>query len=215
MSEEESNNEFTQEQFTALQEKNAQLESSTASMQSKMDELLGETKRAKAARKDADETARLAEESKARKAGDFEQLFKSSEDKQKNLQSELDGLRDTISNEKRNSEAMRISNSLAEGDNAELLSSFIEKRLKHTDEGIKVLDAAGQLTVSSIEDLKEEFKNNSRFSALLKGNQSSGGGAAGGKSSSATGKVLTRAEFDGLAPLKRMEFMKSGGATID
>jgi chromosome segregation ATPase len=202
----------------SVDELQAQIESLTNerdSMKSKMDELLGEAKRAKSQRREAEEAARLAAEEKAKKAGDFEQLHKSSEEARAKLQQELEDLRNGIANEKRSNEAMRIAGGLAEGANAEILSRFIAERLKYTDEGIKVLDESGQLTVSTVEDLTNEFRNNAKFSALLKGNQSSGGSATGGNSSGAAGKTMTRADFDNLSAEKRMEFIKSGGKTVD
>lgn len=199
---------YTQEQFTALEAENA-------SMKSKMDELLGETKRAKAARREADELAQQAANEAAAKKGDFQQLHKSSEEQRAKLQEELDGLKAGIATEKRDNEAMRLAVELADGVNAELLSTFIQPRLKHTSEGVKILDSKGQLTVSTVEDLKAEFQNNERFKALLKGNQSSGGGAIGGKSGSAANNVISRSDFDKLAPIKRMEFVKSKGKIVD
>jgi len=49
----------------------------------------------------------------------------------------------------------------------------------------------------------------------LKGNQSSGGGASGGSNSDGVTKVRSRAEFEALNPVKRMEFVKSGGTITD
>lgn len=196
---------FTAEQFQALQAENEQLKNDYGSMKGKMDQLLGETKRAKAERMKAEEEA-------ARKAGDFEQLFNSSESKLQETQKELENLRLGIANEKRHNEAVRIAGQLADGHNAELLATFIETRIKYTDEGVKVLDSAGQLTVSSLDDLANEFKTDARYSALIKGSQSSGGGATGNNGSGSAGsKVLTRAEFDKLDPTAKSEFSRKGG----
>lgn len=199
-----------------LQTQLADAQSQNVSMKSKMDELLGETKQAKAKQKASDDAAALALQEKAKKDGDFEQLFKSSQTQSEGLKTELDSLRTGIANEKRDSAAMKIAVELADGDNAGLLSTFIAPRLKHTDDGVKVLDSNGQLTVSTVEDLKTEFKANARFLSLLKGNQASGGGAPGGKQGSgAPNKVLTRAEFALLVPEKQMEFARSKGKVID
>ena len=199
---------YTAEQFSSLQSENE-------SMKAKMEQLLGETKQAKArARQEAEEKAQLAND-KARKDGDFEQLFKSSSEQAAQYKEQLDTLSNTISNEKRNNEAMKIAAQLADGFNAELLGEKIAQRLKYTDDGVKVLDSNGQLTVSTVEDLKIEFSNNERFASLLKGNQSSGGGAPGGKSGSATGNVIQRADFAKMAPFKQMEFVKAGGKISD
>jgi hypothetical protein len=106
---------------------------------------------------------------------------------------------------------MKLAAEIADGANAELLSEFIGRRLKFHDDGVKVTDNSGNLTVSSLSDLKTEFQNDAKYSALLKGNQSSGGGASGGSNSSGATKVRNRAEFEALNPAKRMEFIKSGG----
>lgn len=202
---------YTKEQFTELQTKLDAAQGETTAMKSKMDELLGETKKAKALKKQADEEAASLAKAKAIKDNDFEQLFKSSESQREASDNKYNELLGKIAQDKQTAEAMRISHQLADGDNAELLSRFIAPRLKYTDEGLKVLDVNGQLTVSTVEDLKAEFQGNSRYLALLKGNQASGGSASGGNSSSAADKVLTRAEFEQLAPEKRMEFVKSNG----
>lgn len=185
------------------------------SMKAKMDELLGETKRAKELRRQAEEQARIEAEEKARKAGDYEQLHKSSEQQRQQLQKELEDLKAGIANEKRNSTAMKVASELAEGANAEILSEFVAKRLKYTDDGIKVLNDNGELTVSTLEDLKAEFQSNNRFAALLKGSQASGGSASGGSASSPTEKVMTRSDFDNATPAKRSEFIKGGGKVVD
>lgn len=202
---------FTQAQ---VEEIKAELQSQIDSMAAKNDELLGEVKSNKKARREADEAARVAAEDKAKTDGDFEQLFKSSEERSTGLQSELDGLKSGIANEKRNGAAMKIATQLCEGDNVDLMSTFIAPRLKYTDEGVKVLNAAGELTVSTIADLQEEFKSNVRYSSLLKGNQSTGGGANGGRSSGATSKESTRADFDQMNPTQRSKFIRDGGKVV-
>lgn len=195
---------YSAAEFDALFQENTK-------MKGHMETLLGETKTAKAlAKQQADDAAKIAND-KAKKDGDFEQLYKSSTEQAEGYRTELDTLRNTISSDKTNSEAMKLAVQLADGFNAELLSEKIAVRLKSTDEGMKVLDNNGQLTVSTLEDLKVEFSNNERFASLLKGNQSSGGGATGGKSSGAAGKLITRAEFDGLNPQKKMEFIQASG----
>jgi hypothetical protein len=202
---------YTQEQFDELQGKLNESLANNESMQNKMTQLLGETKQAKAKQRAADEEAVEIARAKAIKDNDFEQLYKSSTEQANTYKEQLEALQNTVSTGKRNEEAMKIATQLADGFNAELLGEKIAQRLKYTDEGVKILDSNGQLTVSTVEDLKTEFQNNERFASLLRGNQSSGGGAAGGKSGSATDKVLTRSEFDGLDPQSKSEFFRSGG----
>jgi hypothetical protein len=202
---------YTKEQFEELNSKLEAAQGESTSMRAKMDELLGETKKAKALKKQADEEADALARAKALKDNDFEQLFKSSEQQRESSDNKYNELLGRIATDKQKATAMQMSIQLADGDNAELLAQFIAPRLKYTDDGVKILDSNGQLTVSTLEDLKTEFQNNARYSALLKGNQSSGGSASGGQSSSAADKSLTRAEFEALPANKRMEFVKANG----
>lgn len=192
-----------------------QLRSDNASMKAKMDELLTEAKKAKAAKRQVETEAQQEQERIAQQQGDYEQLHKSSVERYEATVEELNALRGTIAKEKQNNVAMKLASEIADGANAELLSEFIGRRLKFHDEGVKVTDNSGNLTVSTLSDLKAEFQNDARYSALLKGNQSSGGGASGGSNSSGATKVRNRAEFEALNPAKRMEFIKSGGTISD
>jgi hypothetical protein len=193
----------------------SQLMAENNAMKSKMEELLTEAKRAKQAKREIEAETQAERERIAREKGDYEQLHKSAQEKYETTLGELDNLRQGIANEKRNNTAMKLAADLADGANAELLSEFIGRRLKFHEDGVKVTDVNGNLTVSSFDDLKSEFKNDARYSALLKGNQSSGGGASGGSNSGGATKVRSRAEFEALNPAKRMEFVKSGGTITD
>lgn len=212
MSEEKTQEKADKPEFSA--EDYANLQKENEAMRNKMQELLDETKKAKATRREAEEAARLAEEEKARKAGDFEQLHASSEKERQKLMDELTGLKSSIANEKRSTEAMRIAGSLADGANAEILSRFIADRLKFVDGELRVTDTNGNLTVSSLDDLVSEIKTSGKYNSLLKGNQASGGGATGG-SAKADIKQISRQEFASLNPGKQMEFVKSGGTIAD
>ena len=191
------------------------LMSENAAMKAKMDELLTEAKKAKSAKREIEEQSQIERERIAREKGDFEQLHRSSEERYQATVKELESMRASVANEKRNNAAMKVATELAEGANAELLSEFISRRLKYHDDGVKVTDSSGDLTVSTLDDLKAEFKNDARYSALLKGNQSSGGGASGGSNSGGAAKVKSRAEFEALDPASRMSFVKSGGKLTD
>ena len=203
-----------------LQSQLADLSKSNDSLKAKNEELLGETKKAKTAKREAEAQATAEAEAKAKEAGDHEQLYKSSQSKLSSTLEELEGLRGSIATEKRNTEALKMATELADNiaggaQNATILSRDIAQRLKFTDEGLKVTDASGQLTVSSLDDLKAEFKNNSMYSGLLKGNQSSGGGANGGNNSGGAAKTISFGEFNKLDPGPRMEFIQKGGKVID
>lgn len=176
--------------------------------------LLSEAKAAKNAKREAEAKAQAEAEAKAKEAGDHEQLYKSATEKLNATLSELEEVKGGIANEKRNTAALKLATELADGANAELLSEFIARRLKYTEEGLKVTNSGGELTVSSLDDLKNEFKSDARYAALLKGNQSSGGGAAGGSNGGSAAKTLNRAEFEALNQKERMDFTKSGGKVI-
>jgi len=192
------------------------LKSDTASMQSKMDELLTETKKAKAARREEHAASVAESERTAKEKGDFEQLYKSSEDRYNSTVEELNGLKTNIATQMKTNAAMKIAATISDGNNADLLSEFIAKRLTFKDDSIKVVDKSGNLTVSTIEDLTNEFLNDARYSSLLKGSQASGGGATGSSSNgSGAANTLSRAEFDALNAVAAHKFMSSGGQLTD
>jgi chromosome segregation ATPase len=202
--------------LTELQAQIASLTGERDSMKSKMDQLLTETKAAKTSRREAEDAARIAADAKALKDNDYEQLYKSSEEKAKGYQEALSGFKTSMAKKEIQSTSQTLAQKIAEGNNIKLLSTFIEPRLKHTDDGIKVLDHQGNLTVSSLDDLVSEFKNNSEFASLVKGNKADGGGAPGGNRNSGAGdKIMTRVEFDQISAVKKSEFIKSGGKTVD
>ena len=182
----------------------------------KKEELLTEAKKAKQAKREAEEAAQAAKEAKAHADKDYENLFKSSEQKRQETQAELEETRAGIAKDKEENASLKLASELAEGDNVDLLAAFVTKRVKYTDGAIKVLDKDGNLTVSTLKELKSEFQNDPKYSALLKGNQSSGGGANGGKNGSGAAKTLTRAEFDALNHTARHKFIvEDKGKVID
>lgn len=184
-------------------------------LKNKTNELLDETKKAKdVARQQAQ--AEYEEELKAAKEkGNYEQLFNSSEKERKALSDELQKLQQSVSSERVRNESMKLAAELADGSNAELLSEFIVRRLKYTDEGIKVVDKDGNLTVSSIGDLKREFESSNRYQSLLRGNKSSGGGAVGSGGGASGAQQITRDQFDAMNPAQQMQFAKDNGQIVE
>lgn len=182
----------------------------------KADQLLDETKKAKAKAREESESAQRAQTEKHKKNGDFEQLLQSSEKERQALSEQLDTFRNTVATEKMRTESLRMASELADGANAELLSEFISKRLRYTDDGLKVLDKNGELTVSTIDDLKNEFETSDKFKSLIRGNKSSGGGAVGdGGSASGIKTTIERTAFEKMNSGQQMEFMKKGGTLKD
>mgnify|MGYP003665796451 FL=1 len=199
-------------QIATLTASNEELTNQFNAVKSKNDELLKETKSAKEARRKAETDAITEKDRLAKESGDFESLYKSSAEKLESTTKSLNELQQNIAVEKKGNAAMKIAAELAEGANIDLLSTFIDTRLKYQEGDLKVTDASGNLTISTVDDLRNEFKNDARFASLLKGNQSSGGGATGGDNTSGgAAKTKSRAEFMALNPTDRMKFTKTGG----
>lgn len=158
------------------------------------DKLYQETKAAKAQR---DQEA----EEKARKNGEFEKLLEQ-ERREKNE------LKQNYKNERINTHALKLANELADGDNVELLSEFVQKTLTN------LADDDGRIESDVIDSVRNEYKNNPKFKALLRGSRASGGGAAGNQSTKGTTKEMARSDFDNLSQNKRKDFLKGGGQII-
>jgi len=186
------------------------IEKQRVALLSKNEELLNETKKAKTKAREEAEAKSAAEKEKAEKAGEFEQLYKSSEKERQSLREELQNLYSNIGKEKTWNEAMKIASEFADGYKAELLAEKIQPRMRWTEDGLKVVDASGALTVSTQEDLKNEFANNEKYHFLFRGNKSSGGGASGGGKVSDSG-TISRSDFNELSQIEKAKFFKSGG----
>ena len=200
-----------QEQLTTLQATNQELADQFDAIKNKNDELLTETKSAKEAKRKAEADAIAEKDRMAKESGDFESLYKSSSEKRQMTETTVSQLQGRIETEQKGNAAMKIAADLAEGSNIDLLSTFINTRLSFQEGNLKVTDGNGNLTISSLDDLKAEFKNDPKFASLLKGNQSSGGGATGGNNSGSAAKTKSRAEFTALNPADQMKHIKSGG----
>jgi len=177
---------FNEDNFNKLKETNADLTKQFDALKGNQEKLLSEAKLAKDAKRLADEEKENAIKKAAKDLeeknlsdGNFEQLHKSAMDKLDLVTKEFNDLKSSSENSLIKSEATKLSAKLSDGDNVSLMSEFVTKRLKVDNNEVKVLDASGALTISTLEDLENEFKNDPKFSSLLKGNGSSGGGAGG------------------------------------
>ena len=99
----------------------------------------------------------------------------------------------------------------------EVILPHITRRLK-VDKGedgkftTRVLDAQGQPSVSTVEDLKKEFLANKAFAPLLVGSKGSGGGSHGG--SGGGGGAPTKIDF-ASTPKSIAAAMKTSGKLLD
>lgn len=155
------------------------------------DKLYKETKQAK------EERDREAEE-KARKNGEFEKLL----DQERREKNEL---KQNYKNERISTHSLKIANELADGDNVELLSEFVKKTLSN------LADDEGRIESDIVDSVKNEYKNNPKFKALLRGSKASGGGASGNQQTKSQLNEMSRDDFDNLSQVKRKEFLKKGG----
>ena len=152
-----------------------------AGLKLKVETLLTEQKAEKRKTEEAD-TARIkAEEEaateKARKTGDIDALEASYKGKIATLDTQLSDERGLRAGDILKRAALQVASKLADGDNQDLLSGFIEKRLRVEEGEIKVTDLAGNLTISTLEQLAEEFRSDAKYSALVTGSKGDGGGA--------------------------------------
>lgn len=169
------------------------------------EKLYKETKQAKEARDNASAEAKRIEEEKSRKDGEFEKLYQSKTQEIEAQKKEFEDYKKQTRQDKIQVSAMRLANELADGDNAELLSDFIARKL----DGIS--DERGSLSDDVLADIKREFTDNTKYKSLLRGSKATGGNAIGNLGTKSEAKEVSRADFDKMDHLNRQRFLKSGG----
>lgn len=168
--------------------------------------LLDEAKAAKQRARDAEQAQQLREQEAAKARGDFEQLFTSSEQALAAERAKLAELTSTIERRDLSSAASKVATGIADGENAEILAEFIQRRLKVVEGQVKVTDAQGNLTIATLDDLAKEFEQTPRYAALVRGTQANGGGATGGKGGGAT------KTWDQMTGMERVELRRTNPA---
>lgn len=148
--------------------------------------LLTEKKDEKRKRDAAEAEQRRLQEESQRANGEFEQLYTSAQqaleaERAKNLE-----IMTRVERRDLSAAASKIATGIADGENAEILAEFVERRLKIVEGQVKVTDASGNLTIATLEDLAKEFQLSPRYASLVRGSQASGGGAAGNVRGGAT-----------------------------
>lgn len=168
--------------------------------------LLTEKKEEKRKRDAAEAEQRRMQEESQRANGEFEQLYTSAQQALEQERARLAQLTATIESRDLTSAASKVSGSIADGENAEILSEFVQRRLKIVDGQVKVTDASGNLTIATLEDLAKEFQQAPRYASLVRGTQANGGGAAGSKGGGAT------KTWDQLSGMERVELRRTNPA---
>ncbi len=164
------------------------------SIAAKKEELLKETKKAKQERAEQIAAVEKAEQDRALKDGEFETLWKSSEQQAKEFEQRYNSLLSETKQEKIQGHAIKLAVELADGNaqSAKLLSRFIQDSLS------KMSDEKGSLDDNIIAAVKKEFQNNNDFAPLLGGSKASGGGAPG------NAKTSTESINTSLSPVDRI-----------
>lgn len=193
----------TEHDLEAILKENAKLKEDLRIVAEHKDKLYKETKQAKADRELADLQAKKVSEEKAQKDGEFEKLWNTSKQEKEELQKRLEDITKANRNEKVQISAMRVATELADGDNAELLSEFVQRNLD------KMADEAGGLSPDVLEAVKNEFRNNGKFKSLLRGSKATGGGATGNTGTKSQSQELSRADFERLSPLDQGKFFSN------
>lgn len=158
-------------------------------LKAKLEELLGESKAAKAKAREAEEAAKKAEEERARRAGDVEALENSWREKLTKREQELLADRDSLASQIKELTVGRAATDLAaelavQG-SAKALLPHLQARLsmdlRDGKPTVVVLDANGKPSAATLEELKTEFVNDPAFAPLIVGSKASGSGASGAK----------------------------------
>lgn len=137
--------------------------------------LVGEKRTVAEQKRQFEEEARLKAEELAKKNGDFESLVQTAKEKEAAALKKLEEKEQEIANEKIGNMATKLANEIAfDSDAASLLEEQFAKRLIFEDNQVKIKPKEGS-TVSTFDQLKEEFIKTSRYKALVKGSQASGG----------------------------------------
>jgi len=169
--------ELSEDVIAKLNEQNAGLVSSAEveGLKKNRDDLLAEKKIAQEAKTQAETLAQDAKNEGLQNKKDFEALSLSYKEKLDayDLRDKENALK--LEQQTVSTKALEMAKQISSGDNADLLASFIEKRLRSDSGEIKVTDANGNLTISSQEDLLNEFKTNQRYASLVVATNASGG----------------------------------------
>jgi len=162
-----------------------------AGLKAKVDQLLAEKKAEAEKRRTAEEAERVALEEKARAGGDNAALLKSAQERISTMEADALAAKKMAAQSAIERISMEVSAKISDGANQKILSRFIADRLKFGETGVVVTDANGNPTISTVDQLQEEFKTSPDFASLVTASKGSGGGAAGSGGAGGAGKKLS------------------------
>lgn len=165
----------------------AQVEKETGGLKAKVEELLGESKAAKAKAKEEAEAAAKAAEEAAKKSGDVAALEKSWQEKfdkaLADANGKVDGLSALVSKLTAGNAAKTIAAEMAVKGSEKVLEALIAPRIAAEFAGddvkLVVRGADGKPSALTLDDLKKEISGDAALKPILAGTNGSGGGAAG------------------------------------
>ena len=203
---------FNEQLNKSLEDKIAE---EVAGLKAKNDELLAEKKAAQRAKEELDAKARADEERYAKENGQYQELYESQKSEAEGLRKKIEEMNQLATRQKVQSEAIKIATTLTKDvAKAKLLEEKLGQRLTLLDGEVRVTDDSGQLTVSTVDDLVTNIKND--FPFLIDGNQATGGGATRSQGRADVGnRQISRNEFDSLGQGARAQFIKEGGRVYD
>ena len=209
MSEEQTAEQLAATAKAADDAKNAEWQSKYDAQGAELDRMKAKHGEAEKHKKAAEAKATKEEKERLEGANNFEQLYKSSEVEREGLMKQIADRDLQSASASEDNAALMLANELTKDTKrARLLAKELKIRLKYTDDGIKVTDANGNLTVSSLADLKLEVQKNPDYDFLIDGVDSSGGSASGSNKTGSASRTYTRAEFAALNPAQRMQVSK-------
>lgn len=172
--------ELSAELIEQLNKQNAGLVNSSEieGLKKNRDDLLAEKKAAQEAKLLAEGLAEEGRIAALTAKKDYESLYKSSQEtiagyKERDVANAAKLTAQAVS-----TKALEMAKTISDGDNADLLATFIEQRLRSDNGEIKVTDANGGLTISTQEDLLAEFKANQKFASLVTVTKAAGSSAS-------------------------------------
>lgn len=212
--------ELTDEQKQALIAANEgykspdEYEQDTAGLKAKRDELLKTIADNKEKQKQAESEAEKQRLSQLEKEKNYKELAASYQEKLAEIEKQRNEEALAAQAKTLDATALELAGQIADGPNAKLLSRFIRERLGFVDGNQVVLNSEGQTTVSTTEQLVQEFKDNKDFSALITVTRANGG--AGGKPSEgnpnlANQKLTNNGAINDDAVKERLRERISGG----